>query len=704
MTDLLSVLTESTKTTRPLKVSVDKYAPGTWHGQDSGPLDRALSHVADACPALIPLARFVLPRVPRALLCSNTLKTENPSSHTAILPRAVRRQWVGWQAPGGARVNALCIDCDKEGWREALRSLIDRGVPGPAYVAVSKPRLTIDEAGNLVGRDYETAHLVWFLKVPVRRDNPVSYDLFKRTRAMLVDELGGDTAAANHLTKNPFHRAYVTEAMRLEPVDLSDLFKPLMEWCGEGEYVLPPPAVPREGKPRPRRAAAARAPAQALDPEEVKKWGKLFAARHAVMAEGVRDLPTITAILEEHAGAHCARPVDHRERRILDQRIKDHAASIHHWMNTAWKGRKRPGIDHQVMTRDAIARNDLAGWQELDWTSRRKLAAERTTVIRQERTARAIAAAVVRLWADEQPITQAAVAAGTGLDVRQVRRLWNRPDVIAKEDIRSYQGFAPGGEGGGQPVTTLRALAAASRERARAARAEAGRMAAEERRRAALAAEAIEGYRALAAAMLRSGAMPQPVPPGPMDSHPAVRTARAEAMDARRDCQRRATGRRDRAAAKVEAEERRNLFTRLAAAGDVAGFQAWMAREEERWGWVVDSEEGPVKRRAFMRRAVAFKRYRAEWDTALTVARHAEALRYEQECRSRQAIVVPPALGGAEVSVPSWPAGMPMPSFIRAGGRFPDGNAGQPSPWNGNGCPAPAGQAAPARDHPAVHA
>ena len=675
MSALLSVFTESTQTLRPLNPKVDKYSPGTWHTKDKGPLDRALAHVADRCPTLLPLARFILPRVPRALLCSNTLKTENPSSHTAILPRAVRRQWIGWQAPGQAHVNALCIDCDKEGWREALRSLMERGVPAPAYVAASKPRLTIDEAGNLVGRDYETAHLVWFLKVPVKRDNPVSYDLFKRTRAMLVGELGGDPAAANHLTKNPFHRAYDTEPMRLEPVDLSDLYKPLMEWSGEGEYVLPPPSVPRDGKPRPNRAKGARTPTKELDPEEVKKWGKLFAARHAIMAEGVRDLPTITAILEEHAAMHCARPANHRERRILGQRIKDHAASIHQWMNTAWKGRKRQGIDHRVMTREAEARNDLAGWQELDWTSKRVLAAERTNAVRSGKTNAAITAAAARLWAGRTVITQAAIAEAAGVSERQVKRTWNDTVTLPcrnpKGDSRSYQGFAPGVEGGGQPVTTLRALAAASRERARAAKAVAVRevaqraaVMAEARRRAEEARRQAEAYYALAAVMRRRRAVPQPVPPCSLNSAPAVKAARADAMAALKDCQRRATARQDRAAGQVQTEERRELFARLATAGDEAGFKAWMAREDERWGWVVDSEEGPPKRRAFMRRAVAFKRYRREWDAALIAAAHRDDLAYWQAVQRREQPTPGEELVEGQPS-PAWPEGMPIPSFLR---------------------------------------
>ena len=113
--------------------------------------------------------------------------------------------------------------------------------------------------------------------------------------------------------------------------------------------------------------------------------------------------------------------------------------------------------------------------------------------------------------------------------------------------------------------------------------------------------------------------------------------AREEAIAAYRDARRRMQARRDRAKQKAEADKRRELFAQLAKAGDLAGFDAWMSAEMERWDWVLASEEGPAKRHAFMRRAVALKRYRKEWTLALTLARHADAQRYERECREHGA-------------------------------------------------------------------
>ena len=638
MNAALSAQAGSSQTTRPSETKVDQHPTpfrvGTWHEQESRPLDAALAHLADACPALMPLARFVLPRVPRALLASNTLKTENASSHYTILPKAVRRQWIGWNARQQERVNALCIDCDTEGWRERLHSLLERGVPAPAYVAASPAHLTIDQAGNFVGRGYETGHLVWFLVVPVRRDNHKAHDLFRRVRTMLVGELDGDPAAANHLTKNPFHRAYATKAMRLEPVDLADLYKPLMEWCGEGEHALPPRAyAPGEAFVPKRKAVRPGTELGQPDPDEVTKWGKLFTVRHAIMAGDVRDLPTILAMVEEHAAEHCAAPKDHKERRILRQRIKDHARSIHQWMNTAWKGgrgKDRPGIDHGVMTREAHERGpeQARGWRALDEQSKRILAAERTNGLRRDQTVEAVSAAALRLWNEGAMLTQAAVAAAAGVSKREVERLWSDIGTLSKVDTRSYQGFPPQGEppggGEGKAPPALRDMAVMSRERARAARVRAEGEARATRDEARRVAALVCRYGAHAAAMGERGALPMAplcLPLGTRgEGSPEVMAAYQAALDATADATRRHEARVRKAQADERAQERRAMFRVWAEAGMHEPLLAWMDGQKTWWDRVLSGRAGDELALKDIQRRTAFKRYWQDWQEAMGAA------------------------------------------------------------------------------------
>ena len=649
MSAALSVQTESSQTTRPSETKVDKYVGpfrgGAWHEQDSRPIDAALAHLADACPGLMPLARFVLPRVPRALLASSTLKTEAPSSHYTILPKAVRRQWIGWNSRQQEMVNAICIDCDKEGWRERLRSLLERGVPAPAYIAASKPRLVIDQKGNLIGKDYETGHLVWFLAVPVKRNNLKAHDLFRRVRTMLVGEMDGDPAAANHLTKNPFHRAYVTEVMRLESVDLADLYKPLMEWCGEGEHALPPRAYTPGEAFVPKRMAVRLGTARGqLDPEEAKKWGKLFAARHAIMAADARDLPTILAMVEEHAAEHCAVPKDHKERRILRQRIKDHATSIHQWMNTAWKGglgKDRAGIDHGVMTREAHERGpeQASGWHALDERSKRILAAERTNGLRRERTVEAVSAAVLRLWNEGATLTQVAIAAAAGVSKREVERLWNEVGTLSKVDTRSYQGFLPqgglpqgatpqgeplGGGNGGTPLLTLKQVSILSKEKAKAARIRMEGEARAARDEAKRVAGLVLRYEAHAVAMGKRGVVPLVPPCLPWgtkgEGSPEVLAAYQAALDATADAVRRHEARLRGERQQEQAKQRRADFSEWARAGNVAAFKGFLAQQAGWWDHLLQGKEDAVRDRMEVARRGAFARYWREWSAACSHA------------------------------------------------------------------------------------
>ena len=695
MSALLSTFTGSEQRTFTFKISVDKYtetissqasslfALGTWH-RDGSPLEAALADVADRCPELMPLARFLLPRLPRALLCSNNLKTEKASSRYMPMSRAVRRKWMGLQAREQNRINVMVIDCDGPNWRADLDALIARGLPPPSFIVRSPVRTRGNKRTGQLTQDraHETAHLYWVLGFPVKKSNAKAYDLFTRTRAGLVRLLSADPAAAGHLGKNPFHAAYLTEVGPLQPVELLDLCRPMQAWCAEGEYFLPERIVSRDGGPQYRPDGPRMAPSTApLTDGEAAQWGKLFEARHGIYAERTRDYGLILATVEEHAEAVGSR--------ASPQDMRHTARSIHRFMVRTYAGAgKRPGIDHGVMTREYIERGERGAWVAKDKTEKRTLAAKRTNEARKSGARASIAEAAMRLWAADELTTQVALAGAAGVSESTVRRLWDDPEiliglqfsVVSKKPVtRSYQGFThedAEGVGAGPFVPTLRALAAASRARSAAAKAEASdRQTAtldEERRAIGLA----RPWRDLAKAMLKPGAMARPVPVCPAGSPSEVRAAREEALAAQKDARRRLQARKDRAAAKAHAEQRRQIFTTWAKAGNVAAWNAWMEAEDDKWDWMLQSEQGSRDRTAklFMRRAVAFKRYRAEWKTSLTLARHKEDVAYWRAVRQRkQPIVIMQALDSADMPpTPRDQVGSPEPSLT--------GQVGTPNP------------------------
>ena len=207
-----------------------------------------------------------------------------------------------------------------------------------------------------------------------------------------------------------------------------------------------------------------------------------------------------------------------------------------------------------------------------------------------------------------------------------------------------------------------------------------------------------ERYRAMATAMLKLGATLQPMLPGPMDRHPVVRAALNEALAAHRDAKRRLQARRDRAAQAADAEERRELFEYMASAQDRAGFRAWIAKEEERRGWMLQSvEDEPrhVRATAYMRYAVHIRRCRADWDKAVTLARHRDDAAFWEAARRRgqPIVIVPPTPEDTVASLePShtWPVGIPMPSYEGALYDYDKrlvSDTGQPFRFTGSGKP-----------------
>ena len=597
--------------------------------------------------------------------------------------RALTERWISFNTT--THWNVITLDCDHQDWPHYLQRLREQGQPEPTMVLRSR------RSGH--------AQVTWKYAKGKNKASAEMRRLHEGIYGHLRESLVADPQFKQYLGYNPLHDYYEVVLFTGKVYEFRDFIGPAIEWSGDAFVLAPQLTAQHEGY-RPGIPAVPKGIDEAIGP----KGSRVFdIGRQRVYRMRCADYAGILAIYEDVA-AELRSPIKYKQLQGMARRSAQWMAARPEMLGKP--AREERDIDHRVMTREAEQRGQVKEWHKLDVTSKRTLAAERTNAGRSITAIAAIAAAVDRLWAVGTVITQAAVASEADISERQVRRVWNDTAPYAKQDSRSNP-FSPPGQGMGS--LSLRGLAAASRERARVAKAEekqakaeAERAAVEAARQTALAVKAAVAYRALAAAMLKPGATPQPVPPGPMDEHPEVRAARGETLAAHRDAARRTRARRERIAAATEAEERRSLFEGMAAAGDTAGFETWMVAAEKRWDWAeqsVEAELRHVRVRQLMQRAVALKRYRREWDEAVARAaltdagravrdaicavprpcryRPGDALRTsvdgidriaagipvplddKRECQARLPVIVPP------VPALSWPAGIPMPSFIR---------------------------------------
>lgn len=382
-------------------------------------LASALGIAGGAAPQLGQLARLVLPRMPRRLLASSSLRTPDARSGMQWLDDAVRAQHIAVKTR--THQHAIVVDCDHADWPELLDAMAGHGLPRPTWIAADPWKAT--------------AHLAWWLHDPVcttEHGREAPRRLLDIVAKLLTQALRGDPAYSGSMTKNPWapgpaptragepaipalwaaHREMECQPadpprppLRYATIpapalhDLGELRRALLRWQEAAE-------VPTPGRRRP-----------VVPAQEGERGRRLFdASRHQIYAAWPLTADQVQGIVAEQVAA-LGSPISDRQRAGM-------AARMHRWMVRNYRadaGRRR--ADGSPMQR---GRDRLEG-ASLDLCERQAVAARRTAEGRRQASEAAIREAAARLAAAGGPVTAAALAAEAGLSERTLRRIRNQP-------------------------------------------------------------------------------------------------------------------------------------------------------------------------------------------------------------------------------------------------------------------------------------
>lgn len=557
-----------------------------WH--DPAEVAAVLSRIAKSDRKhRLQVAEFLIPRLPRRTLVSDTLKTAKASSHRTTIRKAWRMGWISLNCR--THVNAITVDIDHDRWEPELRALAAQGVPVPSFV-VANPN-----SGH--------AQATWVLPIGADRQNAPQMRLVDGIRKRLTELLDGDTNFKNWLIRNPITQGTLV-SFSGHAVELSDLLTPLIDWAEPGSYVLGP-------KPRIEAQFEGRAPNIPAVPARVQdvagdKGSRVWeVGRHAVYRLRTSDLVTITATLSRTA-SDLKSPITAKALDGMGRRISD-------WMGKRGWANGRPAsdlrnIDHGAMTREAEQRGMRDEWIRTPKAVKLPLAAERTNAIRAGKTTTAISAALEKLAQGQEEISQASLAKASGLSRRTVSKLWTEPlsGICQQCALRSYPFSEPAR--GSPPPSSLYELVLSINEKIR-----------ESNERKKKEEAAIASYTAQAERMMRRGGKPEDVPPRGPGASPEVIQAHKAALAARRDAIRRREARAEQRDQKARREERLTNFQSWAQAGDRAAFDAFYSSEIARWDsreLLIDPAEKEEIRTHNLRKWTHLKRIRAEWQRA----------------------------------------------------------------------------------------
>ncbi|MHB0664535.1 hypothetical protein, partial [Roseomonas mucosa] len=552
-------------------------------------LASALCAANAAAPHLRPLAELLIPRLPRGVLASSTIKGEGEraSSRVVRLAEALGHRWISTNSD--AWTNTITVDIEHARWRPRLAEFIAMGGPEPLEITASPWK--------------GSAHITWLYDRPVRHADPEQARVAKGVKRGLVAFFEADPRFANRLRKNPWHRAkqlvtpdadlpcgdpelweaylaadtgltYHTEIVSLRAVPLLDLLRPLMPWATERKLALlvPKPPKPDEAR-RPRIVVPGAVQGDA-------KGSRLFhASARAVRRACTGDATVIRGIVERTAAAL-------RSPAAAGQ-ISTVASNITRWMNEKWWGPLdgRPGtkpgvgrrsVDAGAMTGEAADAGPaaLAEWRASTVREKRQAAGQRSRARVADQNDEDIRQALADLRAAGERITQATVAARSGVSLPTVKRRWNVLDAVPGGQAQKVshglirpcaprRGAAPPAQPG-LPETNNSSCFLTPAMVARQARA------------AAKADKvACAAYAEQAARMLRPGAATEPVFPPQPGASPRLREAHAAALAAQATARRRAEDRRRRAQAAERARERAEWHA--AHARDEVAWQARLA-------------------------------------------------------------------------------------------------------------------------------
>ncbi len=172
---------------------LDPRSPSPWHLTSDGLLfngvRNAMVQAIARAPHLQGLAEWIIPRLHCELQWSATLKTDQASSQTSYLARALPQPWLSFNDADQTRV--IIVDCDHTDQEGVLALFKEHGIL-PTWVSAGESR---------------QFHLAWWLATPVSTMAPARQGpqrLMEFARSLLCAAARGDTSYQNRLTKNPF--------------------------------------------------------------------------------------------------------------------------------------------------------------------------------------------------------------------------------------------------------------------------------------------------------------------------------------------------------------------------------------------------------------------------------------------------------------------------------------------------------------------
>jgi DNA-binding transcriptional regulator YiaG len=446
--------------TRPAKgVSVTLLAPdraaafglpawtASWWKEHETELQAALAVANVAAPHLRELALFLLPRLPRLVRASSTIKGMGEQEYSRLLPlaEALGHRWMAFN--GKRWMNTITADVDHASWQSALFDMVAQGaLPKPLAIVVSPWK--------------GSAHLIWAFERPLRRGCPQQMRLRKGLSRGLVLAFGACSRFSNTLQKNPWHRSstlvapetdvpcgdpagwesyqaagtgltYHTTVMRTATVSGRDLLLPLLDHAtGHGVMLL----GPRIGQEAQGGRHIPLSPVSEEDGARPQGSRLFHCAARTVRRACTGDAERILRIVERTA-VGLGSPADRGA-------IEAISASITRWMNSHWWGPLdgRPGlhdgvgakqVDFGVMTGEAADKGGeaLEAWRKMPKIEKRQMAAARTNALRTARVDEAIRVAVRTMLREGLRLTQKAVAQRAGVSAATVHRRWHSLDL-----------------------------------------------------------------------------------------------------------------------------------------------------------------------------------------------------------------------------------------------------------------------------------
>jgi hypothetical protein len=370
-----------------------------WHSRDPALLFDAVKQAREVAPHLETLITSFLPRMPRLVQASWSMKTAFPSSGTALLSLAISAPWMSFDAAGVR--NVLLLDIDHS-------SGVDLALELPARI---RPHIVVDpwsgrSAGILVLKSAVLtasgsragprflADIAHQLIANHFRATPLSHGSLAKNPFGLTDSLSGDLLRRTRVPSSPIQwEAWKASGTRLiwhtvvgaHSVELRDILAVL------GDDDAPRPRTSKKKYHGP--------------PSQFGRNCELFdLVRVWAYDQSAKDEIAIRSKANE-LNAGFASPLPVKE-------VETIAKSIARYMQK--KYRQHKSTDEGVM--------NLQGTQ---FTLRQKqhLSAVRTNDIRQENTDRAIRD-TIKSWPIDKKMTQAALAVAARVSKKSVKRRW----------------------------------------------------------------------------------------------------------------------------------------------------------------------------------------------------------------------------------------------------------------------------------------